>query len=157
MIPVREFASADEMKAHYRSVRSRLFPVPVLVPQAVEPAPAPEPEPEPRKPAPSLEEVLLQFREVYVVDAPDEHPKVRLIKEKREARRLVGLVADLHGLRPGDILGHSRERKMLKARHSAVALVATRFPAWSLPTLGRFFDRDHTTILHALRKAGLRT
>jgi hypothetical protein len=44
------------------------------------------------------------------------------------------------------------------ARFEAIVAVAQVRYAWSLPQLGRFFgDRDHTTILHAIRTQAVKT
>src|SRR5690606_25185830 len=54
------------------------------------------------------------------------------------------------------ILGLSRQRKVVAARHEAIAAVYQHTQA-SMPAVGRFFDRDHTTVLAALRKMGAET
>ncbi|MBV8797602.1 MAG: hypothetical protein JO136_21905 [Hyphomicrobiales bacterium] len=50
-----------------------------------------------------------------------------------------------------DILGRNRRQPIAAARHEAVWRVRLA-TGWSLPRLGRFFKRDHTTVLHSLRK-----
>jgi hypothetical protein len=50
-----------------------------------------------------------------------------------------------------DILGRNRRPPIAAARHEAVWRVRLA-TGWSLPRLGRFFKRDHTTVLHSLRK-----
>lgn len=67
-------------------------------------------------------------------------------------RTIVKLVALKHGLTPGDLSGPNRSRPFVAARHEAIALVWTHCRAVSLPAVGRMFQRDHTTILHSLRK-----
>jgi hypothetical protein len=159
MIAVREFTSEnaqEEMAAHYKALRGRFFPMGSLV--SIPKAP-PLPDPEPVKGdvrAPTLEELLLSFRETYAYSATDERGMARKVNAKREARRLVNLVAAQHGMTPEDIFSVSHQRKHTDARRAAIAAVAERFPEWSLPQLGRFFGRDHSTILHNLRKAGVK-
>lgn len=61
----------------------------------------------------------------------------------------VGIVFERDG-RPG-----ARVRKVVEARHEAIAEVAAARPHWSYPALGRFFGgRDHTSVMHALKKLG---
>jgi chromosomal replication initiation ATPase DnaA len=54
------------------------------------------------------------------------------------------------------VLGPSRARPLVQARFDAVAAVKMAYPGMSLPMLGRLFKRDHTSILAALRKSGLK-
>lgn len=49
----------------------------------------------------------------------------------------------------------ARLRKVVAARHEAIAEVCEARPHWSYPTVGRFFgNRDHTSVMHALKKLG---
>lgn len=62
-------------------------------------------------------------------------------------------VAAAHGFTYADIIGKSRKVKLVAARVDAIKRVKASDPKKSLPELGRLFGgRDHTTILHALRK-----
>lgn len=65
---------------------------------------------------------------------------------------IISLVAAKHGVTAADIVGPSRTRKIVAARHEAIGVVYTHCRQVSLPAIGRLFNRDHTTILHALRK-----
>jgi len=70
------------------------------------------------------------------------------------ARRAVRLVAYIWGVTVEDIMGSRRSAVLVSARHAAIYVVA-KITEWSLPELGkRFGGRDHTTILHALKKTG---
>lgn len=65
---------------------------------------------------------------------------------------IIETVADSEGLTPADILGPSREKPHVRARQRGMYL-ARQATDRSLPELGRRFGgRDHTTVLHALRK-----
>jgi hypothetical protein len=61
----------------------------------------------------------------------------------------VATVAAAFGLRATDIMGRSQTRKIAKAR--AVAMAGMHQAGFSLTDIGRFFSRDHTTVLHALK------
>jgi len=50
-----------------------------------------------------------------------------------------------------DLVSDRREVKFVRARHTIVTL-AKIFTDLSLPAIGRTIKRDHTTILHAIRK-----
>lgn len=65
-------------------------------------------------------------------------------------------VARRHKVTVADIIGKRRDRVYVAARHEAIARVATTWPWISYPHLGRIFGgRDHTTIMHALKKHGV--
>jgi hypothetical protein len=55
-----------------------------------------------------------------------------------------------------DILGRNRRPPIAAARHEAVWRVRLA-TGWSLPRLGRFFKRDHTTVLHSIREMNKRS
>lgn len=71
-------------------------------------------------------------------------------------RALISNVAAKYGLTYQDIIGPSRENKIVVARHEAICTVRRARPEMTLPHLGKEFRRDHTTVLHALRKRGLK-
>lgn len=68
------------------------------------------------------------------------------------ALALVKFAALKHGLRVEDIMGRSRLVNIVRARHEAIWLVKSHRPWMSLPEIGRIFNIDHTTVLHAIRK-----
>ncbi|MGI8839731.1 MAG: helix-turn-helix domain-containing protein [Caulobacteraceae bacterium] len=55
------------------------------------------------------------------------------------------------GCEPADLIVHARSRELTAARQRAWWACRELRPDQSLPQLGRFFHRDHTTILHGLR------
>jgi chromosomal replication initiation ATPase DnaA len=55
-----------------------------------------------------------------------------------------------------DILGRNRRPPIAAAHHEAVWRVS-QATGWSLPRLGRFFKRDHTTVLHSIREMNKRS
>lgn len=68
------------------------------------------------------------------------------------AHRLLAASAQAFGWRVDDLTGSSRTPGMVHARHIAMYLVRAR-TSLSLPQIGRLFGgRDHTTVLHAVRK-----
>lgn len=89
----------------------------------------------------SLSGILSQYREIAV-------------KPGRRSVRLIILETALrHGASPEDILGPSRVKVIVAARHEAIWRARQERPDMSLPQIGRAFaNRDHTTILHAVRK-----
>lgn len=70
---------------------------------------------------------------------------------RRRCMEIVSAVAAEAGVTVADILGPRRNIPVVRARHEAMRAVARAFPQMSLPQVGRLFQRDHTTILNALR------
>lgn len=74
-----------------------------------------------------------------------------------KARRIIQLIAEKHGLPTASITGQSRQKHIVKARHEAIAEVRRIRPDLTITQIGKIFgDRDHTTILAALRKIDAR-
>ena len=73
-------------------------------------------------------------------------PTIKQIQER---------TAEICGVELTDILsarqGPRSNSPLLRARHIAM-FVARHLTPQSLPAIGRAFDRDHTTVLHAVRK-----
>lgn len=65
----------------------------------------------------------------------------------------VKLAAAHHfGVKPSEIDGPRRDRQLLHVRHIAMA-AAKRITSASLPQIGRRFgNRDHSTVIHAVRR-----
>ena len=72
-------------------------------------------------------------------------------------RRIAEEVAADHSLHVRDLTGQSRVKHICAARFEAMfRIYEERHPdgrrVYSMTQLGRFFNRDHTTILNALRR-----
>ena len=65
--------------------------------------------------------------------------------------RIVARVASVYGVKPKDVLGPCRQREVLLPRHVAMYL-ARLIAKLSYPQIGTAFGRDHSTVLHAVRK-----
>jgi len=68
---------------------------------------------------------------------------------------IIRQAAERHGISARRLLGRGMNRQLVEARVDAMATAYVARPDLSLPALGRLFGRDHTTILHAVRKAGV--
>ena len=62
------------------------------------------------------------------------------------------MTAKLTGVRPADMRGSSRSRHISDARHVAMWLTRHLHPHASLKAIGRCFAKDHTSVLHAIRR-----
>ncbi len=77
-------------------------------------------------------------------------------------REIVEEVAARHNLNPRDLTGPMRFKSIVRARFEAMWLIyEERHPdgrrVYSLPQVGAYFNRDHTTVLYALRRYEQRT
>lgn len=147
MIGLNEPRTAEEALARVRDVRSRLFPetravvrLPALPAAVAVPLPEPKPKPEPERIRIDPEQARA-YRESFK-------------NLRTPPRRIIARVAEKHGLTPDDLTGPSRVHDVILARWEAILEVRTVYPDRGLIWLGQQFNRDHTTILHALRQVG---
>jgi hypothetical protein len=130
-----------------RPVHHRGRPATPIVPiERVRPK-APEPDPEPEPPAPPVERDWLRLA------SPEERSR---FYRPRRVLEVLAPIAAAHSVNVVEMLGPRRRGALLRARRAAIAALAQAFPHWSLLQLGQAMNRDHTTILHHLKKAGLR-
>lgn len=71
--------------------------------------------------------------------------------EKVMVKKIVAATADVYGISITDLMSNRRSPEFTEARHAAM-LLAGRCTKWSYPEIGRFFDRDHTTVMYAKKK-----
>lgn len=70
---------------------------------------------------------------------------------RNEIKLLEEAISQASGISIEDMLGRSRKPEIVDARH-AVWFVAFRELGYSSPELGIRYGRDHTSILHGVRK-----
>lgn len=64
---------------------------------------------------------------------------------------IIESVANVYGRTVDELTGPARYARLCDARHLAMVLIRVRFN-WSMEEIGRVFgNRDHTTVLHAIR------
>lgn len=61
------------------------------------------------------------------------------------------------GISYAEIIGESRERRLIGPRHGLMVEVKQKFPHLSNPFIATMFKRDHTVVYLALQKAGIHT
>ena len=147
----------EGQRAHYAAIRARLAAGPKRVAyvthEIAEPAPV-EPqtpaiavvEVEPIAPADPAEPTPLEIEAACNFQFRDPFGIGKL------ARGIVIDEAEKAGIQVADILGSRRHKHITLARHQAIYRICIEIPEWTLPRIGRFFDKDHTTILHAFQK-----
>lgn len=70
---------------------------------------------------------------------------------KVKMKELLPVVADYYNTQPSDILSISKLAKHTKPRQVFCWLCRLKLEK-TYPEIGRFLKRDHTTIIHAVRK-----
>lgn len=63
-----------------------------------------------------------------------------------------GVLKQYPGVTIEDVRGHDRARNVMLARRHVIAAIRIYRPDLSLPAIGRFVAKDHTTCHHAIRK-----
>jgi chromosomal replication initiation ATPase DnaA len=67
------------------------------------------------------------------------------------AEDIIVTISELTGIPKRQLIGPARFKKIARARFLAFYFIRTMTKR-SLPSIGRIFHRDHTTILHGLRQ-----
>lgn len=167
MIQAREFTSAAELFASAAAVRARLMNARQKA-ATVEPTPIANVvkvgrrEHTPRPPKPmwmtqpiAFDEHVVAYRVILSIAsleiAADEAGSFATRKSIPE---IVLEVLQSHpGITVADLKGPRRGVPVVRARMEAIYAVRTQRPDMSLPAIGRWFGgRDHTTVLHSVRK-----
>lgn len=76
---------------------------------------------------------------------------IEYAKHTTPCQRLLTEVAREHQLTPGEIRGKSRSKGRVLARQEFCYRARAELK-WSLNKIGMFLGRDHTTVLHGIRK-----
>ena len=66
--------------------------------------------------------------------------------------QIVAVVAREFGVSEGMIMGRLRSKRVARARQ--VAMSGMWMAGYSYPDVGRFFGRDHGTVMHAVKRTG---
>jgi hypothetical protein len=82
----------------------------------------------------------------------DLRPRPKPARERRFFERAVAAIEAAFGIARSDLLSPRRKRRFARARF-ALFLLLRDATNWSLPKIGGFIGRDHTTIMHGLRQA----
>lgn len=86
-------------------------------------------------------EIASRRKEIWLAD-PSELPVT--------VREVVARIASERALAVSDVLGPSRCRNVAEARWAIWAILRKR--GYSFPRIGQLFGRDHTTVIHGVRR-----
>ncbi len=96
-----------------------------------------------------LEDLTAEFWHPYHVDLL-EAPPVPSVR-RPTVPSIIRATASTFGVSVGELVSNMRTKPLVTYRHVAIA-IACRLSGRSLPFIGRHFNRDHTSILHARNK-----
>ena len=151
--------------AYYRNIKKRIASRPAPPPKA---APAPvlvvvkAPEPERVEAAPAPSEAPLTPLQQFQQEKQQEFDFLAELTRRRidnviedwcdlRMSEIMEYVALKHRMTIQDLVGPFRNARMIRARFEAMWCIR-QTGRYSLPEIGRAFNRDHTTVLNAIRK-----
>lgn len=139
-LPVREFASVEEMRRHAAEVRSRLF------------APRKLPLDLPRQAPAAKAWAKPEVEQIGFIAPQPVRPEDYEKRAFEALRRLTRIVSDTSGLPRASIVSERRSLDLVKARQ-IIFWLARRYTPLSLPQIGRQIGgRHHATVLHGVRR-----
>jgi len=75
--------------------------------------------------------------------------------KRAHIKALIAKAAQDNGVSYDAVMSRARPRDVCRARFAAITAVARAYPDMSFPRLGRIFNRDHSSIVHALIVSGV--
>jgi hypothetical protein len=75
--------------------------------------------------------------------------------KRAHIKSLIAKAAQDNGVSYDAVMSRARPRDVCRARFAAITAVASAYPDMSFPRLGRIFNRDHSSIVHALMVSGV--
>jgi hypothetical protein len=75
--------------------------------------------------------------------------------KRTHIKHLIATAAAANGVTYEAIMSRARPRDICRARFDAIAAVAAAYPDMSFPRIGKIFNRDHSSIVHALMMRGV--
>ncbi|WP_375408553.1 helix-turn-helix domain-containing protein [uncultured Methylobacterium sp.] len=143
------------MRADAKALKARLMgeaPARSSAPIA-RPAPVPQPvfvTPEAAPPAIDPAEAERQAMQAWA----REYEGTPAMSRHARTRFIIRTIAVHHGVTVEEVEGEGRRAKVVRPRQLAMVALWLEISSMSLPSVGRLLNRDHTTVLHALRKFG---
>ena len=145
-----------ELCTHYAQVRARLRGAPPKIISA--PVKVPEPEPTPPEPV-----AVMKVPEVF--DEPDNRPfaKTWIMCEgvsvqftpdnpRKSFQEIAKAVSRETGFSVAALLGHRRQGPLVAARQYMFYRLAAECPHLSIADIGRRANKDHTSVLHGIKR-----
>lgn len=148
---VREFTNVHEMQTHYTKIKQKFYP------SGAKPARQPRYTAEP---VTSADEAALRatllgglVREAQLLVQPGYQEAIEaVLPEPLSVKKMQQVVCAFYGLSMGDLISPRRTTRIVLPRQICM-FIARKLTTKTLPEIGRRFGgKDHTTILHGVRK-----
>lgn len=156
-----EFQSAEELLAHYDAVRARIRRPRAAIIELPARVVAEEPPPPPEEPVEADPTVVLDVKGKpmnlpKVLVRPKGADEPPMILPKIWLEEITMLVCNHLQMTPEEVWSQRRWKEITRARFLIWALAREFCHQHSLPSIGKFCNRDHTTVLHgAIQGRGL--
>jgi hypothetical protein len=75
--------------------------------------------------------------------------------KRAHIKALIAKAAQDNGVSYDAVMSRARPRDVCRARFDAIAAVSAAYPDMSFPRIGKIFNRDHSSIVHALMMRGV--
>lgn len=137
MLHVRNFETADDLMAHYKALKSRQKAI-----IAYKQAPKPQ--------TPVIEE---KGHRLYIYPIGPIMSSAQPRESSIEmAYRILREISEYHGLTREALVGNCRTQRFVRARQHLFWRLRNE-TGWSTPRIGQFAGgKDHTTVLHGVRR-----
>lgn len=90
-------------------------------------------------------DIKMMYKEVATPQTPNYMPPMK---------RFIHEFAAKTPFTYGDLVGPSRQKDLVQVRFDLIYAMRIAFPGASLPQMGRAINKDHTSLIHALRQRG---
>lgn len=87
---------------------------------------------------------------------PKAHAAMRPAQRGQAMEAVLAAVAGAAGVAPQRLRGRGQDQGLTRIRHLAMLLLRERCAGTSLPAIGDFLDRDHSTVIYGCRRAAER-
>lgn len=147
-IKIKEFSSAAEMREHYRALKRR-----TAAWRKAQPRPAPVPPPPPPPPLPALPPPVPPLPLSWQYPRPRQYAPSRGRQSLSQAtvNRILFVVARHFSIEPDSVFTAAQGQAIMLPRTFCYRLAQIICGA-SEAAIGRAFNRDRTTVIHALKR-----
>lgn len=95
--------------------------------------------------------IITQARKIADLEGLD----VEKIQSRKSVKKIIeSVLRDYPMITWSEIIGQRRSRHIVEARHKCFVAVFTERPDLSYPAIGKIFNRDYTSVIHAVQKLG---
>lgn len=132
------YSPSPAQKAQHEAHKARRLRLGYVTTRKADPLPTPVPKP------PKPPNVISKYRLIFISRPANAHREPSISS-------IISEVAKKHRLSPADLFSNRRSVAVVSARYEAMWR-ARHETSHSLPSIGRAFKRDHTTVIYGIAK-----